>query len=360
MRLTLLCDGRVWQGWQSFTVTHSIEQLAHSFSFTTTDQYQEGLDRWNVRGGSEIKFYIDDILIVSGFVRKYNVAISDTSHSITIEGDSKAIDLLEASHLGPYYWPEGPAESVITSVLAPFGADLLLQKQLKPIPAGGYRVEVTESPYDIIKKLLDRDGLTIHTDSSGVIVATNSEIASNAGAIGRGDYTSISVDHDLTASFSEIIVKSQKNNTDSESKASFDSSQRNQKSIKNPSETRYRPIVFTNSGEGDAQEQLAQEIKSRFAGDTVTSSVTLKTHLDKLGNLWAVNKLVYLDEPLVYAKQSLLVSQVEFSLSESDGFSCNLELKVPASFNSGAPDPRSARTGEDGPFTVVTGAFNDQ
>lgn len=357
MRYALVCDGVAWTGWQSFSVRQSMENVAHSFSFTTTDRFQEGLDRWNVRGGSKIEFFIDGDLIVSGFVRKYSPSISAEAHSITIEGESASVDLVDCSHLGPYFWKAGSAEQVIADVLKPFGLKIALDKKLKAIPKEGYRVGVNDTPFEIVRKLLERDQMLFFTDRQNNLVATDGKNPANGGSISRGDYVEIGADHDLSNSFSEIIVRAQKNEREKDTKAGFDKNQKIEKRLTNSAETRYRPVVFVNSGEPEAQAELAEDIKRRFSGDIITATCGLKTHLNKMGSIWGVNQLVFLDEPLIYAKQKLVTSEVEFTLDETSGFRTNLALKLPVAFDTNGASARDVRLGEDGPFTDVMAAF---
>lgn len=358
MRYTLVCDGVAWTGWQSFSVRQNMENVAHSFTFTTTDRFQEGLDRWNVRGGSKIEFFIDDEMIVSGFVRKYSPSINPERHSITIDGESAAVDIVDSSHLGPYFWKAGSAEQVIADVLKPFGLKLALDKKLKPIPKEGYRVGVNDTPFEIVRKLLERDQMLFFTDRNNNLVATDGRNPSNGGTIRRGDYVEIGADHDLSNSFSEIVVRAQKNErTKGDKKEDFDANQKIEKRLRNSAETRYRPVVFVNSGEPEAQAELAEDIKRRFSGDQITATCGLKTHLNKLGDVWGANQLVFLDEPLIYARQKLVVSEVEFTLDETSGFRTNLALKLPVAFDTDGASARDVRLGEDGPFTDILAAF---
>jgi prophage tail gpP-like protein len=360
-QFTLICDGVSWEGWKSFSVRMSMEQAAHSFTFTTTDREQAGLKKWNVKGGSRIDFLIDDVKVVSGFVRKYNPSISAESHDISIEGESSAIDLVESSHLGPYFWKSVSAQSVIEAVLKPFGVTAKIDSGLTAIPKTGFRVGNNESPFEIVRKIAARDQKTVYTDSAGNLVVTNSAASVDAGEIGRGDYTSASASHDLTNAFSEIHIKSQTNDRDESSKENFTKKQRSKKVVKakvpgggstvtNSAAARHRPLVYVDSGDAEKQSDRAEYIRSRFAGDVITASVTLKSHLNKKGDTWAINQKLTLNEPLLDANLELVVSELEFSLDESSGFNTTLSLKLPSVFNAKAPTARAARLSEDGAF----------
>lgn len=340
-RFSLKCDGIEWTQWKSFTVKQSLDQAAHSFSIETTDMGLDKLARWNVKGGSEVEIEIDGNLIFSGYVQKYSVNIGASDHSISIEGASKAIDAVECSHLGPYFWKNTTPEAIIAAVLKPFGFTATFDKPMKRIGKEGFKTEVETPPFEIIKKLAERDGLTVITDLNGNFRLYDGRNADDAGAIARGDYIAISADHDLSQAFSEIIVKGQKNSRDKPSRAEFKSKQQSEVKVKNPlrigstknpQELRYRPIVYVQNGDGDANKAFAEFVKSRFTGDVITASVTVKSHLNPKQKIWQAGQEVWLQEELLSVNQKLVVADVEFKLSDS-GYETALSLKIPNSYD---------------------------
>lgn len=361
----LRSDGLEWLGWQSMNVRQSLDSAAHSFSMTTTDRLSERLSRWNIRGGSEVEILIDGALIFSGYAQKYSVSIGSSDHSISIEGSSKTIDAVECSHLGPYFWKNTTPETIIRQVLEPFGFGANFPaKAMKHIGNTGFKVDVEKSPFEIIKELAERDGLTVMAGLDGNFTLYDGDAGSLAGSISRGQYTSISSDHDLSQAFSEIIVKGQKNERGSVTKGNFDAAQRSERTITNPLKVgnlsnpvalRYRPTVYVQNNEADANEAFGEFVKSRFTGDIITASVTVKSHINPEGDIWQAGQLVWLEEELLSVNQFLVVSDVEFKL-DAGGYETTLGLKIPNSYDPlGQPDTLSARRG-DGEFGNATRA----
>ena len=341
-KFQLICEGLAWEGWQSFSIRQSLDSGAHSFSMQTTDRFKQLIGRWNVRGGSEIEIKIADETVFKGYVQKYSVNISADAHTITLEGASKAIDIIECSHLGPYFWKNTTGEAVIREVLKPFGLSVTFDKGLKAIGATGYKVEVEAKPFEIIKEIAARDGLTVLTDFNGNLRLYDGKNAPQAGSIGRGDYISISSDHDLSQAFSEIVVKSQQNDRGKPVKATFNTKQRSEatssnnlilKTTANPLNVRHRPIVYVKNDQGDAAESFGDFVKSRFTGDVITASAVVKSHLNKAGKIWGIGQEVFLQEELLSVNQKLVVSEVDFSLSQDSGYQTNLVFKIPETYD---------------------------
>jgi prophage tail gpP-like protein len=354
-QFSLVCDGIAWTGWLDWSVRQSMDQAAHSFTFSTTDKLQAGLARWNVKGGSRVEFFIDKLKVVEGYVRKYSPSISEDNHSIRIEGDSAAIDLVESSHIGPYFWKSGvAAKTAIDDVLKPFGASVQIDGTLTAFDKAGFRVGANDSPFEIIRQIAERDKKTVYTASDGKLVITDEASATEAGRIARGAYIAVSADHDLTNNYSAVHVKSQSNDREEATKDNFTKKQQYSKVISNPvTGGRYRPLVFVTSGETEKKGELAAYLRSRFAGDVIAATVTVKSHLNPAGALWGVNQKIFLDEPLIDAKQALVTSEVEFSVSESEGYQTRLTLKLPETYDGSKPSGARLRLADDGAFLAT-------
>lgn len=364
-KFMLRCNGSEWQGWKSLSVKQSLDSVAHGFSIEATDRALEKLGRWNVQGGSEVEILIDGDRVFRGYVQKYAVKIGASDHSISIEGSSRAIDLVECSHMGPWFWKNTTPEAIIAEVLKPFGFAATFDRAMKPIGKEGYKAEVGKLAFDIIKELAERDGMTAISDLDGNIRLYDGKNAADAGAIIRGDYVDISADHDLGQAFSEIVVKGQQNDRAKPAKAAFAKKQRGEHKVSNslavgsktnPRPLRYRPIVYVQNGNDDAQKAFAEFVRSRFTGDVITASVTVKSHRNPKGNIWAAGQELFLQEELLSVAQKLVVADVEFKLDDS-GYQTVLGLKIPASY-----DPLGSSTARDALIRGArraTGAFGN-
>ena len=177
--------------------------------------------------------------------------MTSDSHQITISGQSKAIDVVQSSHDGTYFWKDTPAEDVIEELLSPFGFEFTASKPLKSIGSTGFRMGVNESPFTAIKRIAERNGLLVFTDNDGNFKLSDTSDQATFSEIGRGDYIRISADHDVSKSFSNIIVKGQRNSYDFD----FDTSQQNENRLLNTSQPRHRPKVVVVTAQEAEQEK---------------------------------------------------------------------------------------------------------
>ncbi len=197
------------QEWQSISIKQSMGTVQHSVDLSVTDVFDFQHRRYNRHGGSRIEIFLDkDYKLFDGWVQTYKESATATSHTINVSAESLAIDLVQASHIGKYFWQNCTAESIIQEVVKPFNIDVKINKPLLPISKEGLRVAVDTTAFDILKKIAEQNGLLIFTDTNGVV---NIGLpASNKGVLlTTGDYTKIDIDHDFTAIFSKLIIKSQ-------------------------------------------------------------------------------------------------------------------------------------------------------
>lgn len=330
MNIQLVAHGVTWSGWQQLSLKKSLGQVQQSFEMTTTDRHQQGLDKWNIFGGTFIKLYLDGRNIFEGYVQNYKTNISSSSRSISISGESRAVDLVQCSHVGPYFWKSVPAEQVIEDLIKPFNYSFLIDDPLMPIPEEGLRMAVDASPYDTIKKIAEQNGLLVFTDDYGNLRIAKDIPQVEYSMLTTGDYTSISAEHDISTTFSKLIVKAQENSYE---KDKFDEKQRKEVIADNDNLVRYRPKVIISDGDSEKQENLTTYINRRLTGDGVKVSLTVKSPYDKNGNLWGVGQRVWLKEPAVNVDQELIISDLTFSVSDSSGFEAKMDLQVPETFS---------------------------
>ncbi len=339
LNVQLICDGLTWSGWQSFSITKSLSQVQHSFQMTTTDRYQSGLKNWNVKGGSLIEIYIDGNKVFEGYVQKYNPSVTADSHQISISGESKAIDLVQCSHVGKYFWKNVSPENIIKEIVEPFGLEVIIDGELEKIPKEGLRVAVDNNAFDILKKLAGDNGLLIFTDDEGKIRIAKDMPQNEYCMLTTGDYTQISAEHDMSTIFSKLILKSQEKTYKANE---FEKRQRKENIANNEKLTRYRPKTVITDGKKQTQDKLEKYINRRLNGDGKKASVTVKSPYDKNGNLWGVGQRVWIKEPVIDVDQELLIAEMTMSLSEQ-GYETQLSLQVPQTFSITPATPVTVR-----------------
>ena len=116
--ILLEVNGLRYQGFTDVSVVKSIENLSGQFTFSTT--VKDGFATTSENGitfasgnlgtlqndlkvQDEVKIYIDDTLIITGFIEDLTIAYSADSHSITVAGRDKTGDLIDSSIIQKSY-----------------------------------------------------------------------------------------------------------------------------------------------------------------------------------------------------------------------------------------------------------------
>ena len=115
-------NGLRYQGFTDVNVVKSIENLAGQFTFSTTvkDGFTSATESGitfltgnlgtlqnDLKIQDEVKIYIDDTLLISGFIEDLSIAYSADSHSISIAGRDKTGDLIDSSIIQKSYSQRG-------------------------------------------------------------------------------------------------------------------------------------------------------------------------------------------------------------------------------------------------------------
>ena len=115
-------NGLRYQGFTDVNVVKSIENLAGQFTFSTTvkDGFTSATESGitfltgnlgtlqnDLKVQDKVKIYIDDTLLISGFIEDLSIAYSADSHSISIAGRDKTGDLIDSSIIQKSYSQRG-------------------------------------------------------------------------------------------------------------------------------------------------------------------------------------------------------------------------------------------------------------
>lgn len=98
-------------GWKTVRITAGIERCPRDFSVGTTEVFP-GADDIVMRPGDECSVFIGKDRVVTGFVNRYNAAMSAQGHSVSVSGRGACQDIVDCAA----HWPGQQIQS--TSVLA--------------------------------------------------------------------------------------------------------------------------------------------------------------------------------------------------------------------------------------------------
>ncbi len=115
-KITITVDGVKYGGWQEVSVKKSIEDFCGTFSFKSSSLNGEPFP---VKSNQKCQIAVNDILVMTGWVEKINVRLSDT-HEITISGRDQTNDIVDSQlsgSLNTEFRPPVTLKQIITQIL---------------------------------------------------------------------------------------------------------------------------------------------------------------------------------------------------------------------------------------------------
>lgn len=355
--VTLIVDGRKFEGWTTATINMSLDAFCYSFSFEYMDLRRRG-EEGAIEEGAECEVKIDRTQVIKGFIDAVDVPEeSATGTRFSLRGRSATMDLQDCSALhvdGGGAWKGAGLLQIANDLVSPFGQTIRLgdagltnarglgdhqaalvdlsKRVVKPFRR--FAIEPGESVAATLKRLADERGVLFTPAPDGQLAVTlagytkvlrplKRGVNLPAGWARRGDWRD---------RFSDYIVVGH---------AAGDAFYNGAKAQAGRGEAtdeqveRYRPLVIVHDGSssGDAFEARARWERNKRAGDALEFSGPVESWLHD-GVLWQPNRLVDLRHEGIGANDELLVSTVELTFDKDTGDRGKLTL-----IHRGARDP---------------------
>lgn len=327
-------------GWTDITVMRSLEQFASTFQIGFVQGWTPEQTAIPIREGYACAVYLDDDLVISGYVDDAEINQDASDFSMTVSGRSKAGDLCDCSaiHGKTGSWKNVGLQDIAADLLKPFGLNLVVDGTANlGEPFDAFAVQDGESVYETIERGCRARGVLLASDADGTVRFTSiSNKFTNTRIIRPGNVISGTRRGSWRERFSQITLKAQ-----SPGNATYNGKQvasqkytvTDQKfgAVTSGVVTRYRPLVIkSEKGFGTAQKLRTRAIWERNV--RAGRSQRLAYKLDGWRNaegLWAPNVLVHVTDPVLEVGTDLLVVSATLSINSTDGSNVALELCDP-------------------------------
>ncbi len=331
--IQLHVNGKVYGGWKEARVTRSIDAVSGKFDLSVTDRWEADSQPWQIFPGDECVIKIDGETLITGYVDQASPEYDANGHGINISGRDKTCDLVDCSAVVKSYELRGLRLEEIAAALAkPFGIKVRAEASTGA-KFDTFAIQPGESCWEAIERAARQRFMVVTTNGAGDLVIASIGDSRAADALVEGkNIKRAAATYDYTERFSEYIVKGQapaKNDGSEPPKIAVQS-----KAI-DPAITRYRPKVLTSetqATDGSAQDRAELEASTR-AGKSTKISATVVGWKMSNGQLWPLNVLVNLRSPMLVADDvDLLISQLSFVISESEGIVTEMSLVKPGTY----------------------------
>lgn len=339
MDINLTVGGSQYGGWKNVTVRRSMEAICGSYDLGFSDKWAAQASAWPIRPGDECTVQLLGTTVITGYVDSREVSYGAKQHNLSVSGRDKAADIVDSSAvLGKWQFKNQNVLQICQALAKPFGIPVnLAQGVTIPKPQADFPINPGESAFEAIDRICRLSGMLPISDSMGGIlltVGTTTQRASTPLVEGVNILSaSVNVSHE--SRFNKYIVGGQHSGSDELNGKSAASVQA--EAFDNV--VRAGRVLYVRP-EGivtvDAARRRAQWEASVRAARAVEVSVTVQGWAQESGELWPINTLVYLNSPMLDITGEMLIAEVEYGLSDSNGTTTNLSLKRPQAY---LPEP---------------------
>lgn len=342
--LFLEINGIRYKGWQSISVSKTIEGLTGQFSFQSSvnEIILNGtrLIENPIKAQDEARIFIDENLVITGTVESLNISYDASSHIVSVGGRDQTGDLVDSSIIQKSY-SITKFTTLINTVLKDNGYDIKVINKVLTIrdltpqdftgnstnsfsSSGGATAESGDTVFSFLDRYAKKLQVLLLTDSDGNIVITREGTETIGALLSTKDNTdnnilSASIDINTNERFRFVEVYSQGDNN-SFTKPSVDQAgNATDDDIRQPRRIR---INSSNTTTTDFLNDLAKwnvNVK-RAKGERYNCRVVGYYTDRESGTLWEPNTLVQVEDDKCELSGTFLIQGVTYTKSNAGSF----------------------------------------
>lgn len=320
---------QIYEGFKNIRLSRSLTSLTGSFEIVLVDKFDVEKIDFALKPGLEISCKIGKRPVYKGYIDKLAISLAAGSRNLTISGRDKTGDLVDCSHVGKNEFNNMKLEAITKELIRPFGIGVIFFAETG---AAFSKLTITQgdSVFTALEKMAKQRNLLLTSSPEGNLVFEKKGVVRASTELIEGyNIKQAGIELDNTERFSKYHVKSQATGL-----IGLPSDATQAKGLaEDEGIDRYRPIVIINESQGDGKtaQQRAEWEASLRSAKACNVSVVVVGWTQKDGELWATNQIVFIDCPSIGIKQDMLISKVNFELSEN-GKITELELIRPDAF----------------------------
>lgn len=337
----LLVGNRLYAGWKTIKVNDSLRSSCASFQLGVTERWQTEDERdliwqrWKIRAGDACQVYIDDDVVITGYVDVHNTSISDSSHDVNLSGRSLAGDLVDCAVAhSPGNFVNQSVLSIARAIADPFSVSVEVGESVNSsIIVDKFEINNSETAFQAIDRLARKYQLLVTSSPLGKLILERANPISSGDVLRGWKKAELTVDH--SQRFSHYIGKSQQHGYDVNDPLL--ASQVNAE-IRDKAIARYRPKIVRAEGSSNLPD-LQKRIKwqsNRDLAKSIKLQCTMEGYRNERGQLWAKNQRYWVKDDVLGVDNEMLIESVVFSKANQSGSVSELSLVHPSVFE---PEP---------------------
>ena len=360
-KVRLVCKGQEFSHWTKVTITSGLNELSHSFTLEVTYMLPQQNHLHDLfKPGDKVQIFIDDDLILSGYIDKTPIQYDGHSINVQIIGRSKTVDLIECNP-----WPEGdPIQFDNDWTVSPTPSDFIVYESNSVttrskhkdklgtalatlVGAYGIRLKAYNDPeiikkldavkdvnvkpestlYDIIAAVVIGNNILMTDDENGdLLVLKKGKLTAFDNLILGENILSGNAQFDATKLFQTYSCSGHKKGDGNTSGKLL---QTNGKAV--DAEVNRRRYKYLNNVSEDANcLQTAEGERNYQRAQYEKVTYTVYGWRQRNGDLWKINQIVKVtDFMLGFNEKEMLIQKVIYDLNNNSGMITTLEVIPP-------------------------------
>jgi prophage tail gpP-like protein len=353
--ITISIDGKKIAGWLELEVSLGLDQLSPTFTMSYTDKFFANTKRdATFTMGKECIIMLGDDRLATGHIEEIDSSYTPTDYTLQVRGRDNLGDLVDCAYWKPGYknqWSGQTVESLISILCEPFQIDVVIDSSVSSLSTkrvSNFKINEGDTIADSIARLsrLYTFLPVGYGDGKLTLTKVGSDITSSNLKTGENIITGELIQSDVER-FSNYIVKGQSEGASLKDLLSVTQPKADQ--AEDTLITRHRPLVILADGQVDSgicQEIAKWEALVR-AGKSRQYRYTVRGWQQADGERWKINTLVPVNDNINYVSDTLLISRINYSLSEQAGKTTTLILMDKRTYEAGAR-PEQIKSKNDG------------
>lgn len=337
-KVVLKVGGKLFSGWKTVKLWRAMDALAGSFSVSVSPEAPRA-KIGKLAPGQACEIYVEDDVVLTGFIDGVSVQYDAAQHSITVTGRSKTADLIDCSATHkPGQWQNVDLDVILRDLISEFGLELDMQAD-GGAPFSNFAIEDGESAFEAIERLCRMRSVLPTTNSLGNLVIMRANTPSQRYEIelvqgqnilsATGTFTNVERyrtyhvwgQHPATPYLPDGVLQSV------------------QSTASDAGIVRHRPLVVLAEqalSKDETQARATWESNVRSARSRQIKLIIAGSGVDEVGELWQPSRIVRCRDSWLGIDSDLLITRTMFVLDDQ-GTRSEIECVLPGAFT---PEPQ--------------------
>lgn len=320
-RAALDIAGQRFEGWTEVSVTHSIEQVASSFTLSLTDRWGVAMEPRPIRKGDPCIVSLEGEALINGYINRPNPGYDADARRLSVSGRSKTGDLVDcAADIAGGQFKGRSLLQIATALCQPLGVEVVneVPEAAQPLTTD-WQLEPGESVFESLERAARFVRCLLIPDPRGRLVITRAGTNALSVQLLYGDnIVEADGQYDDSDQFSDYIVLGDSAaGGDAWDEMDAEAVTQTLGRVKDDTVRRYRPMVILAEDNLDAKratERAEWEMRRRRARANQVEITVQGWQVPGTKQLWPLNHLVPVTCPwLNLQRDFLLITALTFT-----------------------------------------------